>query len=60
MHKYYEVGDHKFEIETITSKYVLTVKDPDGSTIKFRFDTMAGAMLEILSYAEISADDYDE
>ena len=62
MMKFYEVGWHKASIQRMqTGVYETVIRDTQtGMAMRFLFKSEVEALREILSYAEIDQDDFEE
>lgn len=61
MRKYYEIGAFKFKLEKTSSGYYELTTYFDGENwFTHMFSTLEQALVEILSYAEISEEDMEE
>lgn len=58
--KYYHIDNRKWKLEKVSANfYQLTLFENEKYAGAWCFDSRAGAMAEILSYAEIDEDDYE-
>ncbi len=58
---YFDLGQYKASLERTSSGYIkATVKDATGYEISHLFSNVEGAMTELLSYLEISPEDYED
>ena len=64
MTKYYDLGTFKFKLAETGNKFLLTVKeigyDNRYLVLSYLFKTKEEAFEEILSYAEIDKEDFEE
>ena len=60
MAKYYDTGNAKFKMERTNSGYFHLTTLIDGMKFDHMFSTAEGAYEEILSYAEIDSDDFED
>lgn len=58
--RYFDINGMKFHVSPVGKLYRLTVTEPGHDAISYLFRALDVAMLEILSYSEIDADDFEE
>lgn len=60
MTKYYDLGEQSFKLEKTSSGYFNLTERVSGNEYIFMFSTEVEALREIVSFAEIDEEDYEE